>query len=401
MNKKYLFFVVLFALGNVSAFSLDASLKDNYSSGETLQADILVFGQLEEDILTGDIGLECEGFTVSVVPSLIKVEENHYYSFFDLGDLNVGNCSFVVKDVLYYEGGFLEQNDFKFDFKLVEVNGSVIHVSPAAFRTTDLTIQNSFDVYLTNNGESVDVLISTTASFIDLSESSISLRSEDISSFNIYVSPVLIEETEKEEIVLTYDSKEFIIPVWIFYEENFIPVEDNITLIDGSLIGFVMDVNEINSVLNQSEDTYGYVTIQNIGTDLNEITFSLTGNLEEVIGLQTERVNDFNRGDIVKEYFYVNQRKNAESGNYSGALKVEYDFKSIEFPIFVEILGSEAIIEINGSDRDNGSAIESNAEGLNISIWWYVLIFFVILFIIVYVVYKKKSKKPVNYLQKI
>lgn len=396
MNKKYLFVVILFVFGNVSAFSLDVDLKGNYSPGETLQADILVSGQLEEDILTGDIGLECLGSSVSVVPSLIKVEENHYYSFFDLSGLDVGNCSLIVSDVLYYESGFLEQNDFSFDFSLVEANGSVIYVSPAAFRTTDLTVQNSFDVYLTNNGAAVDVSISTSASFIDLSESVLSLDSSGM--FNVYISPLLVEETEKEEIVLTYDSKEFVIPVWIFYEDlGFIP-EENDTFVDESRVEFIMDVESINSVLNSSEDTYGYITIQNIGSDLDTITFSLTGDLGGIIDLQVESFDDFNEGDFVKEYFYVNQRKNVDPGNYSGALKVGYDSKSIEFPIFVEILGGETVIDTNETERDNGSAIESDSGGLSISIWWYVLIFFVLLFIIVFFVYKKKSKKPANYL---
>ena len=216
----------------------------------------------------------------------------------------------------------------------------------------------------------------------------------------MYISPVLIEKTEKEEIVLRYDSKEFIIPIWIFYDGEDVPPENN-TFVDESLVEFIMDVDSINSFLNQSEDTYGYISIQNIGFDLDAIVFSLTGNLGDVIDLQVESVNEFNKGDIVKEYFYVNQRKNAEPGNYSGTLKVDYDSKSIQFPIFVSILGGGPVVDINETERDNGSAIENDTEGWNISVWWYVLVGFIILFIIVYFVYRKKSKKPVNYLQRI
>ena len=47
MNKCYILLIIVFVFGSVSAFSIDTNLaKENYFSGETLQAEIFINGVL-------------------------------------------------------------------------------------------------------------------------------------------------------------------------------------------------------------------------------------------------------------------------------------------------------------------------------------------------------------------
>ena len=106
MKGICLFLIVFFVIGGVSAFSLDIDLeKGVYHPGETLQADISIVGTLEEDLVTSDIKLFCDNESVSIAPSLLKLSDEHYYSFFKLGESLVGNCELKLHEIIYYESG--------------------------------------------------------------------------------------------------------------------------------------------------------------------------------------------------------------------------------------------------------------------------------------------------------
>ncbi len=406
--KLALLCMLLFVIGNVYAFSMDISFpKDAYSPGETLQADILIDGTLEENIVTQNIGLVCdldngEKNLPIIAPSLIRIEENHYYSYFDLNEnLNSGNCSVVVKNVIYYENGFLEQEDFSSgDFRLDETNNSLIFVSPAAFVSQDVLDDNSFDVYVTNNNqENLVVNLSSGASYIDLSKDSLQISKDDTESFNVYVSPLLIPGSGKETIVLKYNSQQFSIPIWLFYEsqEEVNNTEDNTTIVSGDSLSFVMDVDSIDVSVEPSKSLSGYVTVKNTGTNtLDSVVFELTGNLSNVVDLQTPQTS-VAIGETFKEYIYVNQKKNSLPGSYEGNLKVSYNGKSIEYPIYVNVLGEDSIntSQTNITRRLNQTNGEDSSSG--VSVWWFVGIFFVIVFIVLYLLYKKKTKRRLTF----
>lgn len=401
MNKKYLLFVIFFVLGSVSGFSLDINLaKDAYSVGETLQAEILIDGKLEEDLTVSNVKLDCSGNFIDVAPSLFKIEEDHYYSYFDLGG-RLGNCSFVLKDILYYESGFLERDSFEKNFELTGFNGSVITVSPAGARISDFSTEGSFEVYLENpySLESINVSLGSSAEFIDLSEDSLLISSGGFKSFNVYISELLVQENKKEEITLSYDGKDIILPIWIFYGGSV--TLENESSVDSPLLEFVMDVDSINVSLNRSNDLKGYIAIKNSGSDLSLIRFELTGNLGEVIDLQTSEMDSFDSGDLFKQYLFVNQNKDAMPGNYSGSLRVVYGAGLIEYPIFISVADLRIEEETNGiSDHMEVIDFEENYFNQNgIGVWWFVLAFFVILALVIYFLYKRKNKKPIGYLK--
>ena len=394
MNKCYILFIIVFVFGSVSAFSIDTNLaKENYFSGETLQAEIFINGVLEEEISTGDIKLFCNNTLIGVSPSLLKLGTTHYYSFFWINkNLKSQQCEFKIKDVIYYDNGFLKQDSFSKNFSLIETNESLLFINPAGFKIDDIGSQNNLRVYLENLGRDItNISITTEDSFLELSISDVSGISESSSYFDIYLSEFLYNNEEKAEINLEYGTNNFIIPIWISSqdESNITPIEENITYVDESKIEFIMDVDKFNVSLGEKEDLSGYVTIKNVGLSLTNIIFSLTGNLAEVIDLQTETLSSFNSGDSFKEYLYVNQIKDAMPGNYEGVLKIDYESKSIEFPIFIEIKTEEIVLNGTGDVVDPG---QPPKDEKSISIWWFVLIGLLILLGIVYFLYKKKTK---------
>jgi len=379
-------------MGDAYAFSLDISLlQENYSPGETFQAEIFALGNLDEGIVTDDLKVSCSGEFISIVPSMLKIGEGHYFTFFDLEDgLDLGNCSFIVQHVVYYEGGFLGLSDFSKEFSLVEANHSIISVFPASVFVEELYLDGDFDIYITNKfNESINFTLESSVDFVKLFESSLTVSPGEFGFFNVFVDFTSIETTEKEEVFINYGSERFVLPIWLFY--NSTSVEGGPDIVEVSSLKFVMDVESIDVSLDKINNTYGYITVENDGIDLRNIIFSLTGNLSEVITLQSEESGYLVSGEIFKEYIYVNQRKDAVLGSYNGFLKAEFDTENIVFPIFVEITGDfeNTIPVVN----QTGNGTSNPVDEKEIGVWWYVGGFFVLLFVVVYFLYKKKTKK--------
>jgi len=399
VKEKYFFLVMFFVIGNVSAFSLDINLeKEVYFPGETLQADISVDGTLEEDILTSNVKLLCNNDSVSVAPSLLKLDVDHYYTFFKLSESLTGDCELKLHELIYYEGGFLRQESFYENFSLVETNSSVISFIPAGFRIDDFDLQSNLRVYLTDlNEEVTNISVESSDAFAEVSDSEISW---DSLFFDIYLSEFLYDGTPKAEISLGYSGQFFKIPIWIFHDvDDTLPVEENDTYVDEAKIEFVMDVSEFDVSLSENEDLSGYVTVKNTGSDLSEVAFSLTGNLGEVIDLQTENLDEFNSGESFKEYLYVNQRKSTALGVYEGTLKVEYELTSVEFPIMVEITENDPGEVVSNGTGNGGDIDPSDDDEKGISIWWIILVIILLALVAIYLTYRKKTKKKTDFLK--
>nr|MBA4404716.1 hypothetical protein [Nanoarchaeum sp.] len=395
--KKFILILVLFLVLNfVSGFSLNVNFeKESYNPGDTLQADILFDDDIQGEILTEDIELNCNG-KINVAPFLLRLEDNHYYSYFNIpSSLSDQNCSFILKDVIYTNNGFLEQKDFITNFSLNNTNDSV-YVSPAAVRITNVETTNTFIVQVINNGlNTTNYSISTIQTFFDISKKSLLLNPGQLGEFYVYTSDVLYNNVGKAEIKLDYNSNSFSIPIFFL-------VDDEI-LIDNtseSKLEFVNDFDNFNITINKNNNSYGFLKFKNYGDDVSDINFELTGNLDEVVYLQFYNLEEIKKDETLKQYVYINQNKSASSGNYSGNLKIDYDSKSIEFPIYVEI--TDVNINVNNTVINNSvknTSVKPDDKKSSISVWWFVGLFFVVIIVVFFLLYKKKSKKPKSFLK--
>jgi len=396
--KKYLLvLVLLFIFDFVDGFSLDiVPAKEVYNSGDTFQVDISVNGDLQSEILVQNIELKCPE-TISIAPFLLRLTDDHYYSYFDIpSELGNKNCSFVINNLIYLENDFLEQKSFVYNFSLNDSNNSV-YVNPAAVRITNIENQDTFVIQLINNGiNTTNFSFSTMQTFFDMSKQSLVLNPGQSGQFYVYMSDFLYNNIGKAEIKIDYNSDYFTIPFFFLIEDE--PIVQNQTITE-SRLDFVMDVDNFNLSVNYDESTSGFVKFKNYGDDINNLTFELTNNLEEVLDLQFNILDQIRKDETLKQYIYVNRNKNVIPGNYSGNLKINYDSKSIEFPVYIEIkeffLDNHTLIN-NTVKNDTG---KPKNEKSTISVWWFVGLFFVILITVFFLLYKKRNKKPTSFLK--
>lgn len=389
MKKFILILVLLLVFNFVSGFSLNVNFeKDSYSAGDTLQADILFDDDIQGEILTEDIELNCNG-KIDVAPFLLRLEDNHYYSYFDLPlNLDNQNCSVILNDIIYSENGFLQQTDFITNFILNNTNNSV-YVNPGAVRITDVGDADTFIVQITNTGlNTTNYSISTIQTFFDISKKSLLLNPGQIGEFYVYTSDVLYNNVGKAEIKLDYVDS-FSIPIFFLVEDE--PLIENTT---ESRLEFVNDFDNFNVSINKNESTYGFVKFKNYGDDINNLVFELTGDLSKVVYLQFYVLEEIKKDETLKQYVYVNQNKTAISGNYSGNLKITYNSNFIEFPINIEI--SDVSIYVNNTVINNSvknGSVDNKEEKSSISVWLFVGLFFIVLIVVFYLLYKKKTNR--------
>jgi len=394
VKKLNLILALIFLSLDVSALDAGINLyKAVYSPGETLQAEVN-FSKSVEVFSSGNVKLECVNGAEVIAPSIFNIDFNQYFVYFNI-DKNVewGNCSLILKNIIYSDGGILNSIDFNRSFILNNSNNS-LSLSPAGARIYDINSQNNLQVYLTNNGlETMDIALSSSASFVDLSEDNLLIPAGHSSQFNIYISPLLIQDTDVENVYLSFSNNSLRMPIWLFYSSENITFNNSLknnSLIDEAKVDFLMDVDNITISLNSSKEISGYVQIINNGKNLDSVSFGLSGNLVEIVVLGSSNISSFNSGDNFKEYLYINQRKNAAPGLYSGNLIVNYETQQKTFPINVEIIG-EINIPVNNSTFNRTNSSTRNDES-KISVWIYVGIFFIVLIIFVYILYKKRTK---------
>lgn len=399
--KYYLFFMILFIVGSVQGFSFDFDFSNSgYTLGETVQLEILVDGILEEELKNDDLTLSCSGVNGRFVPNLLKVDSANYYVFFNLVDYELGNCVLSFNEIIYYENGFLKQMNFETNFSIVEGNHSTIFVDPAGIVFNDFSSQNFIPLSLFNPNENlITVPISSDLDFIEFDES-VNISSGEFVNLELYFSEFIYNNEKFGNIFLEFDDNTFEIPVWINIApiDAIIPIiEENVTPTVEPKIEILQGLEGFNLVISGSEDKSGYVLIQNEGIDLELVEFELSGDVSGIVDLQNDRLENFNFGDKFREYIYVNQEKNAESGIYTGNLEIKYLGEIIKLPISIEI--NE--IFINQITGFNDTVISNDEENSGVNIWFIVLIIFVLLGVVLFLLYKKKSKKSADFLKNV
>lgn len=405
---KFVFSLVLIFLVScffVSSAPLEIDLvKDDYASGETLQAEIII-DSIEEELSTSNIKLVDDALSnIGITPFLIDTGDNYYVYFQIPADLELGNYSLVVEDVVYYNGDLLIRGDFSEDFSIVEKE-NVISVDPGFIKADDLGEQNSFDVYLSNKkDENVEVSFSADADFISLSDSSIDLV--DDYTLEVYISEFLIDDYSTKYLSVEYGDESYEVPIWLGGGEaedplvNDTNVTENQTIVEeGKNVMFLVE-DDLEFSFRSDESRYVSIEFQNIGNvTMEDIWFDLEGDITEVAGIKFLLFEDLSPGEIGKQEIYLNAEENA-LGLYSGKLILTSGNDTDEVEIFVNFF-EETVVDIpdnpigDGFEFGNLSDVEpeDDEEKPFPIIWIIVLAVFVLAVIIVYSMYAKHQKK--------
>ena len=393
--KLYLFFMIFLVVGNASGFSLDFSFSDSeYSNGETVQVEIIVDGVLEEELKNDDLSLSCSGV---FVPNLLKIDDSNYYAFFNLIGNEIGDCILSFNEIIYYEDGFLKQMDFETNFSIVDRNISTIFVDPAGIVFSDFNSQNFISLSLFNSNEDlISVSISPDFGFVEVEEM-INISSSEFVEVDLYFSEFAYNNEEFGKILLKFEENIFEIPVWIDVApvDIVVPIEDNFSSVVEPKIDVLQGLEGFNLVISKFEDKSGYVLLQNSGADIDLVEFKLSGDIIDIVDLQNENLKDFNSGDKFREYIYVNQKKTAEFGNYTGSLEIHYESEVIKLPILIKI----EEVEINQTFINETVLPGTEKEENGINVWLLVLLFVILAGAILFLSYKKKTKKSADFLK--
>src|SRR3989344_856436 len=371
MNFRYILILLSFLLfiGYSFADQVDLSLqREVYSGKDTMIVEIFVNEQPIRTISAADISLS----RGSIAPILIKEADKHYYAYFNLPDLDDGNYDINV-NLLYSINGVLKTLFFAKEFSVVNDLESSITVRPAVVKIDASKAQN-YQIYAKNNNNNmIDVGLNEDIAYASLSKDTLFFDSTVERSFFIVVDKNKITSNQTKFIDLDYNGVNFKIPLLIYNfkeispadklpenitaQENITKIENETTNLTGSNksdggignginlankekpLAFMFEDDEIEMIIYKNVFYGGEIEVKNnLDEPLNNIRFNLTGDLSEIIILNTSHVQILDGRGSLKQHLYINVLKNAEKGAYSGLLIASssegyYDVISIKITV--------------------------------------------------------------------
>jgi len=400
---KKLFLILLFLvllIINVKAEIVDINLaKNEYSSDETFQAYIKSNINLEEDLGVSSFKLyDPNNINIPIALFFLKLENNYYAIYFDLpSNLNNGDYKLIIKDIKFFENGILKQQDFSKNFSIKSDN-IIISVNPAIIKVSD---EELVDITLKNKGnQSIAISLSSDEDIL-LEKTNFVLNKDKIGQFQ-----ALIKQGAKERnIFLNYGDKQFKLFIYSSYPDN-ITINQTQVIMPKDAIKSIENRELINITLDYGETINGQVRYKNFyDQPITDILFNLTGNLKNVIEFNLTKVSTIPPDEIVKQYLWIN-RKNANSGYYSGSLILQNKDVYNELPIYVTILPKEQIQNLTTPRNQttlfpnqtnltmNNITSTETIEKKRSNLWvWVLLIFIVVAGIFVLLIYLRTKGK--------
>lgn len=353
MFKRILpIFLILICINLVCAAEL-TTFNEEYNPGETLQAIASNISLTSSQVSL----IDSESNSVSISPLLTEYREDNYFIYFNLPTT-------LDEGVYRLFTGSLETN-----FTITN-RTTAVQIKPA-FIILDSS-DDTFTIQLQNLGTSITVIVSPSTPEISPRKSSVALGSEDL--FNLLVDYDYSDITEDETLTLTYDQTTYNIPLfYLEVEEEIIneTIIENITITNETItienitseieetLVFLTQSESANINLNVEESFEGYLKLQNnLNETLTDLTFTLTGNLAEVVRINLTTIQNISSEEIISQYLWVNENENLSAGTYEGELIFSNEDYSTSLPIIITLTEEE----IEETPEEN---TESSGSGVN------------------------------------
>ncbi len=319
--------------------------RDNYSSLETLQAEINLDNPTK-NLSANDITID----NVKIAPFIFNLDKNKYFVYFDLLNLESKNHSLIVNSRFVIDNALTDLQKSK-EFNVIDSDSS-LSIKPAILFIDKNDIKQSYKITLKNNKDSNDILdvsVNLTSDFLYPARKILSFVRNEEKNLFIFTQQGVIEDSK---IILTYD-RVYEIPIIIKSTEEIQGSEEtNVEEIEEKA-SFVTAESSLIRTLNTGQVISSSLEFKN-NLDRNlDIKFYLTGNLDEVIRLKTTQITlSSNKED--SQTLFINEQKNAK-GTYSGSLMLEADGYTEEFPIELTFVDEEETIidEFNEENEEN------------------------------------------------
>jgi len=368
MKKICALIFLLILIPNILAVSID--MKTEYSQGETLIATIS--GTFAEPISKQDIIFYRDHVKIPFVFNFQKIK-GEYHLYAQLLGKNQGNYSFRIEDAKYMELGQIIEKEIRSNFTISDTTAD-FYVEEGYLQVEDdftLKVQSLSSEDITITISTGEIVVSETedeessgglfASFFGGSseespnislENSIELISGQEKSIEFDLDQ--FENLDQAEIILTSDNTEYIIPLYFSEEVEAYEEESNKLRFQPQSLEITLSTNSSTQRIIHIEN-YGEVVIENI-------TLSLSNNLENYTNLSVENINDIEDNSSFK--ITLNIFPSQEEISLNGELNMVFNNNSKSMPLMLDIVaGYIPDDEDNGENNpDDGSSIKTCGE---------------------------------------
>lgn len=353
------------------SFSLVSA--ESFYAGETVQ---LYF---EEDV--SGMSLSCDGMPVMFSPLANEYRNNKWIVYFDL-DESLANKTCVF----FYSTGNRSFNVFS--------NENILRVKPGVV----ILSGSSFSLELKDVNGSFNVLVSSDNSEIVPRKTAIEMVKGE--SKNVYFDHS--EIIGDSHVILSYDNRSY--SILVIGEEEVVVNETVVEVDVGSLI-FLVE-NDVNVTVKSNESMYGDLKVQNTYLhSVDNLIYSLTGNLAEVVSFNESMVDVLDSQDIFLNRIFVNRENNSRVGVYSGEILLSNDEYSVSLPMVVNVVEMNESVLMSNYKVFNQSVTfdvdteESTGKGVYIIGIILIVLLLVFIFLVVLKLRQKGEKKFNEYIE--
>lgn len=348
MKIKILLLVFLFNV-SIAFAQIDINLlRENYSNLETIQLEVTLEDPLK-NLSANDIKID----NLKVAPLIFSLEENKYFVYFNLPNLQNGTHNISVSSRFLINNALTDVISEK-EFNIVESNSS-LSIKPGILFIDKNSLQGHYIIILKNNNQPLDVFVDLDSDFLYPVRTNIFLGSNEEKNLFIIPKEGLIKDSK---IILSYENV-YEIPVIILdYQMT------NDSSIDSNEIekkvSFVVSQPSLTRVLNADQSISGPIEFKNnLNRDIN-VRFYLTGDLDKIIKINVTQMK-LKPNEASSQYLFINEDKNAK-GVYLGELVLEAEGQKEEFPIeldFIEGVNDIEETETEEAEEDSFGEIQN------------------------------------------
>ena len=396
-----LFFLFLMNLAYAQEATLNV-FRETYTSKETLQAELNINVDPVNQITASNFILSNEDNEVIPISLFLeKLSQNKYFAYFNLPELLPGVYTFEVRDIRYVEDAVLKQASVKRTFNILNetLNNTSISINPGV-------ILRNQKLEIINNLHPVNITIEA-PSYTNLSKT---ILLSDKLSLNI-----LLNE-EDYDIKIIYNNKQYKIPVINLNKEivnqtvipfenetnlGLIPPEDSIVFLN-STFGKIFP-QEIN--IDRTTTIYNPIYIKNNWNfSLSNITFTINGNLKEILILDKYQIFLIQGGETRKQIIIINPYKNPDKNDYFGSITVTSSKGTVKtLNLNINFLEEQNNITKNITIEDKVNKTENKTQPVimpkqkkaNTFVIVFIILFLLAVFI--YWLFKRKIKKQESF----
>ncbi len=309
-----LLILILLVLKLPPAFSLEFTLSQNLSQGETLIAKIS--GNLLNPILSQDIFFYRGHSKASFIYDVAKIGDSFYIYAQTINKQPV-NYSILIKNVEYYKANNIIKQDLVKNFTINNKTADFF-VSPGFIKTNksfSLNIENlqDFDIKVSSKFEELPGEKGFFDSLLNKnSQEEYTLSSGEIKKLNFDIEPQ--NKSFLTFLVLSSENTEYQLPVYVFAKNSEPKKELNFKL------DSTRSLNNVTLPLNSG--TKKVIYLKNTGTiNIKNISLSVSPALKPYINILPKSIGELKIGES-KEIILIITSKNFSS-NYKGEFKAE------------------------------------------------------------------------------